>query len=124
MSVLSTSTLRSNQQELVAHVFRLQGAGAAVLTISEPANAAGVSVGRTSAGIYTLTWTDDPGSFVGATYGFEDTTPANLDDHSCITDNYASKVLTFTVYDGSPAVDDLESTEYLTVVAWFKQTGV
>lgn len=116
--------VRAGNPEIVEYWIRLQGAGASAPTLAEPSASAGITVARSSAGIYTLTWADDPGNYVGFTYGFEDTTPANLDDHSCIVDNYTSKVLTITVYDGAPAVDDLESTEYLSLCVAFKRTSL
>jgi len=121
---LDAYPVRNGQAEVVEYWIKLEGTGASAPTLTFPAASAGISVARTSAGIYTLTWTDDPGTYLCTVPGFEDTTPANLDDHSCIVDNYASKVLTITVYDGTPAVDDLEANEYLCLKVAFKRTSL
>lgn len=126
---MSVYPARVANPELVAYVFRLQGAATSALSMVEPAATSGVTVARTSEGLHTLTWGDDcnPGSYVGATWGLEDTTPANVHDHWVTVDSYASKVLTFTVTDsagGTPELQDLAATSFLTLVVYFKRTSL
>jgi len=116
--------VRDLQPEKIEVTCRLLGTGASAPTLEQPAAAAGISVGRTGAGVYTLTFTDDPGTYVGHTPGFECATPANVEDHKVVVHGYSSKVLTFTVYDGTPAADDLEATEYLILNLEFKRTSL
>ncbi len=124
---LNMYPVRAANPELTMWVLRLQGAATSALSLSEPAASAGITVARTSEGIHTLTFTDDPGNYVGYTWGLEDATPGNVDDHIVAVDNYASKVLTFTVTDlvtGTKELQDLAATSYLTLVLYFKRTSL
>lgn len=115
---------RATEPELVTHVFRLQGAATSAL--SQVYGPGGVTVARTSEGIHTLTYDESPGTYVGYNWGLEDATPGNVDDHIVAVDNYASKVLTFTVTDlvtGTKELQDLASTSFLTLTVYFKRTG-
>lgn len=120
--------VRVANPELVVWHFRLQGAATSALSLIEPASTSGVTVARTSEGIHTITFTDDPGNFVGIVgWCFEDTTPANVHDYWAACDSYASKVLTFTVTDvaaGTPELQDLETTSFLCMQVAFKRTGL
>lgn len=124
---LQATPVRSANTELNMVVFRLQGAATSALSLVEPASGAGVTVARTSEGIHTITFDDDPGNYVGSTWGLEDTTPGNVDDHIVAIDSYASKVLTFTVTDlvtGTKELQDLAATSFLTLCVFFKRTAI
>lgn len=112
----------AGEGDLIAHVFRLQGAATSAL--SQVYGPGGVTIARTSEGIHTITYDETPGVYVGCTWGLEDATPGNVDDHIVAVDNYASKVLTFTVTDlaaGTKELQDLAATSFLTLVVYFKQ---
>lgn len=112
---------RSTTPEVEEHLIRIQGAGAA-----DPVNetARGVTVTHVATGQYRITWAEDPGAYVGATYGLEAATPGDAAGHTLIFDTYASNVLDFIVYDAADAADDLEANEYATLRVAFKRTGV
>ena len=124
---LSTYPVRTSNPELVAYVVRLQGNTTSDPTLAEPESSGGITAARSTTGVYTLTWTDDPGSYVGAVASLEDTTPANVHDHQVTFDAYASKVLTLTLTDqngGTPQLVDAATTMYLNLVVFFKRTSL
>lgn len=127
MSLFSNEAYCTNP-DLHFTVVRLQGNTTSALTLIEPAASAGLTLARTSEGIHTITFTDNPGNWVGlAGWSFEDPTPGNVDDHWCAVDNYASKVLTFTVTDmaaGTKELQDLATTSFLVMTLAFKRTNL
>ena len=121
---LNTWEVRSANPDVVSHVIHITGAGTSVPTMQEPSASAGIAIARTSAGFLTFTWTDEPGNFLGCTFGFGGTTSANMAGHTAVFTSYASKVLTVKIYDAADAIDDLELTEFLCINAMFKRTNV
>ncbi len=118
---LDAFPLRGRQAEMVAHAVRMVGTGATAPT-KEYGN--GISIARTSEGLYTLTWAEDPGTYVMATHVLSAATPLNMAGHTLVLDTYASKVLPFQLHDSLFAVDDLEAVEYIDIMIWFKTTAV
>lgn len=124
---LQSCEVRSANFDLVMYVIRLQGNTTSALTLVEPAASSGLTLARTSEGIHTITFSDNPGNYVGFNWGLEDATPGNVDDHIVAVDNYTSKVLTFTVTDlvtGTKELQDLATTSYLTLTLFFKRTNI
>lgn len=117
---LDAHPVRGRKPEMVAHPVRMVGTGAAAPT-KEIGD--GITIARTSAGLYTLTWAEDPGTFVCATHSLRAATPLDMAGHTLIADTYSSKVLPIQLHDSLFAVDDLEAVEYIDMVIWFKTTA-
>lgn len=113
--------LQSNVPALKAHVVRMVGGSSAVTKVYGP----GVAVTRTDTGDYTLTWSENPGTFIGATYGLSATTISDLAGHTVVFGAYGSSdyTLDLTLANASDAAHDLAALEWITVVAWFSETG-
>jgi hypothetical protein len=114
--------VRVTEPEVWGYIVVLTGAGAATPTKTL---GQGVTVGRSGAGVLSLTWGENPGTFLGCTFGFGATTAADLDgwtvSHGPLS---ASYVLPLAVFDEAPAAADLPAATTLTLIAWFKRTGV
>lgn len=124
--MLDAFDIRSSEPEEYITRIRIEGAGAA-----DPTNTLvhGATVTRISAvGKYRITWTDNPGTFSGAGFAFQATTPSDLARYSVVFGNYTasgtSYTLDFWVYDGAAALDDLESGWKLNLQIVFKRTGI
>jgi len=113
--------VRATQAEVQSHHILLTGTGASAPTVTY---GVGVTVTRTSEGLYNLTWADDPGTFIGANYMFGGSTPDDLQGHTAAFDDYASNAMEVLVQDSAFAVDDLEALEYLSLTVFFKRTAV
>lgn len=81
--------------------------------------AEGVVATRTGEGAYRLTWSHDPGTFVGWAPGLGAATPGDLAGYTAIRDTYASKVLDFVVYSDTPAAADLIAAQYIDIAVTF-----
>lgn len=110
---------RESEPEIRHLLVRMVGTGASAPT---KVYGQGVTIARTSEGLYTLTLTGIPGYFMGYTYGLQASTPANVSGHTIVADDYASKVFTFTLYDSAFAVEDLEASEWINFDLWFSTT--
>ena len=119
--MLQAYPTRSTTPEAEEHIIRIQGAGS-----SAPVNevARGVTVTRTGAGAYRITWAEDPGAHVASFATLEAATPGNLAGHTVVFDTYASKVQDFVLYNASFAAHDLVATEYINIRVTFKRTAV
>jgi hypothetical protein len=115
--------LRTTQPEAKCHFVRLDGAGAAAPTKTY---GDGVTVARSGAGVLTLTWTDTPGTFLGATFGFGATTASDVDGFTACHGAYSTTtlVLPVNVFSDTPAAADLPANTSLTIIVWFKTTAV
>lgn len=115
MPISNTNPVRSPSNELQHQCIRAVGGAAAVTKVTGP----GVDVTRTGTGAYLLTWTEDPGNFLGAGAFLQATTPANLAGHTVICGPYvpATKTMTVNVYNAADAVHDLAALEWFTVLA-------
>lgn len=117
--------LQANEPAAKAHIVRLVG-GSSAISIDEGGH--GMTVSRTSAGLYKLTWGSNPGTFLGWSWALGAATPANVAGHSVVRDEYdaSTKSLAFTLY--APGFDtnavtwtahDLAASEYLDIVVRF-----
>lgn len=86
----------------------------------------GVTLTRTGTGAYLLTWANDPGVFVGLTYGLSATTPGNIAGHTLIAGLYSTSAFTlaFIVYNASDAAHDLAALEHMHLTVNFKTTSI
>jgi O-acetyl-ADP-ribose deacetylase (regulator of RNase III) len=108
---------RSTQPESVEHVVRGVGGSAAVTKQL----GAGLALTRTGTGAYRITWSETPGTFLGAVASLMAATPGDLAGHTVIFDTYdaTNRRLDFIVYNASDAAHDLAANEYVVVVAKF-----
>lgn len=128
--MLDAFAIKSTQPEVVATIVRLQGAGAADPTKEE---GVGITATRTGTGVYRLTWTENPGRFLGACFTFGAATPADIAGHTAARDTWdsANFRLDFTVFNNAdagtgaaPAATDLATDEYVDVLVFHARTSV
>lgn len=118
------NSARSSEPEVTLHFTRILGTGAANPTKEV---GAGITVTRTSEGLYKYTWRQNPGKFVNIVgHCFGDTTPGDVKAHTISRDTYSESTFSIevNVWDGSAATDDLDATEYLDVTFAFKSYPV
>lgn len=94
---------------------RLLGTGSSVPTkeIGQ-----GVTLTRTSAGLYKLTFTEGPGTFVGFYWGLGAATPGDVKQHTVTRDTPATSAtgvvsIEVSLWNSSGTIDDLQATEYM-----------
>lgn len=113
---------RNSSPEIECHHVRLLGTGAAAPTKQI---GRGITVTRTSAGLYKLTWAETPGTFVGISGAFGAATPDDMQGHTFARDTYDATAfsLEVLVQDSAFNVDDLEANEYLDLQVYFTRTA-
>jgi len=94
------------------HIIRSVGGVTAITKVYGP----GVAVTRTGAGAYLLTWSENPGTFIGASAGLAATTPGDVAGHTVVFGAYSTTAFTlsFTLYNASDAAHDLAALEWIT----------
>lgn len=109
-------------QEGTEYFIRILGTGAANPTKQE---GEGVTVTRTGAGAYRITFAEQPFQFIGATAGLLATTNADLKGYTVVFTDYDSTNLRldFVVYNSSFAATDLAAAQRLCIRATFARTG-
>ncbi len=115
---------KTSEAELRYVELRLEGAGAAAPT---KRLGQGITVTRTGAGDYLLTFAEPLGNYVGHTgMGLEAATPANVKNHSVVLGAYnpTARTLQVTFWDAAAAAHDLVATEFINATLRFKQTSV
>lgn len=115
--------LRGNLAELNAEVVTMVGTGASAPTkVYGP----GVTITRTGAGDYRLTWAEAPGNYVATMASLRATTESDNKGHTVIVGAWsaANRTLDVTLWDASDAAEDLEASEWLELVVLFKSTAV
>lgn len=104
---------------------RLLGVGAGAPTKEE---GDGITVTRTGAGVYRLTWADNPYQYLGVS-GIAKiaTTMSGLKNFDVTFGDYTasgtSYTLDFTLWNGAGAATDLAAAQRLSFVVSFAQTG-
>lgn len=83
----------------------------------------GVTITRDGVGEYTLTWSENPGTFLGIYPAWQATTPADLKGYTVVAGAFASNALPIIVYNASDAADDLEAAQWLTLRCSFSPSG-
>lgn len=105
----------------------LLGAGAAAPTLVGRDN---VSLARTAAGKYTITFNDDPGNFLGGTFGFQDTVLGASAGYDVVFGpftppaNGSLATLTFQTSNAAQAATDLAATQNLKLHLEFKRADL
>jgi len=115
--------VRSSVPEIVEHLISLVGTGAAIPT-KVTGTGPGITVTRTSAGLYVLTWSENPGIFIGLSWGLGADTPLDVDRFSLVRSAFASNALSITVFSEAGTATDLAALQYVDIVIRFKRTAV
>lgn len=120
---MSRFPLRGNLPELQAHVVTMVGTGA-----SAPTKVFGpkVTITRTGAGDYRLTWSQNPGTYVATMHSLRAATESDNKGHTLIVGSWSAANLTLdiTLWDSAFAAEDLEANEWIELMVLFKPTGV
>jgi phenolic acid decarboxylase len=115
--------VRSNKAGLRLEVVTMEGTGAAAPTkLYGP----GMTITRTSEGLYKITWTDNPGTFLGMTYSLGAATPSAVSGHTVTYDDYVASTKSIEVLFAEQdfSIFDLADNEYATLVFLFATTAV
>lgn len=75
----------------------------------------GVTVTRSGAGVYVVTWAENPGNFQGWGQDLAADTPGNVKNYSVVRGAYSSttRSITVNVFNGSGTATDLAALQYL-----------
>jgi hypothetical protein len=113
---------RSNIQNERVYRIRLLGVNGADPTKQE---GEGVTVTRTSEGLYKITWAVNPFQFIGFQANFGSLTMDDLVDYTCVRGVYNSTAFTlaFSVYKQNGTVEDLVANQYLDINVVFSESG-
>ncbi len=120
--MLNAFPLRGNLAELRVEVVSVEGTGAAAPTkLYGP----GVTVSRTSEGLYKFTWADNPGTFVGMLWSLGASTPSAVAGHTVTWDDFSvsTKSIECLFSEQDFTVFDLADNEYATLAFLFKTSG-
>lgn len=101
---------------------RLLGTGAANPTVEVGQR---VTVAWVSTGLYRLTWSEGPGTFVGWHYGLGAATPGDVKGYTVVRDTYdtTNHQLDLAVYNSSFALADLAANQYLDAAIVFAESS-
>ncbi len=112
--------LRGTNPEEVEHLVRFVGGSSACTKVYGPKCA----VTRDGAGEYLLTWSENPGVFLGATPGLQATTPADIKGHTVVFGAWDASAFSLPVkFTGATeTLHDLAALEWITVRANFAQS--
>lgn len=113
----------SNVHQEVTHRVRLLGTGSAPTVEFGP----NITVTRTAAGVYKLTWAEFPGTFINFGWGLGAATPSDVKGHTVTRDTFDTTSgvgsLEVSLWNSSFAADDLQATEYMDLTIVFAATG-
>jgi hypothetical protein len=115
--------VRSTQPELINHLVKLVGGTTAVTKVFGP----GVTVTYIGVGIVDITWSESPGTFLAAIGSFSAVVIAGVSGVVAAFGVYSESTRTLRLNIGNAAAGtpvDLAANQWLTVIAYFKQTAV
>lgn len=114
---------KANRSHIVDYKIRILGANGADATVQEGVGV--TSVARTGEGAYTITFSKDPGLFVGWSIDFGAATPADLAGYTGVRGVYSAsaRTLAFVVYNSSFAAADLIADQYADITVSFSEYG-
>jgi len=102
---------------------RLLGTGAADPTKQV---GQGVAVTRTAAGVFKVTFAENPGFFVGFSWGLGADTPGDVKGHTVTRDTYDATAGVFSIevslWSSSFSADELNALEYMDLVFRFAES--
>jgi phenolic acid decarboxylase len=111
------------EAEVVTTIIRMLGTGASAPT---KLYGKGVTITRTSEGLYKVTWSENPGTYLGFSWSLDAATPGNVAGHTVVGDTYDTTAFTkeFLYSEGDDTVIDLQADEWINLRVDFKRTGV
>jgi len=121
--MLGSYAYRSTQPEHVVHTVMLEGAGTDDPEILD-GTGAGLSVSRDAAGVYTISWNENPGRFRGWHVGLGADDPSDLEGYTVVRDGYDDLELEFRVYNAEGTLADLAADQYLDIEVKFATSAV
>lgn len=109
-------------QELRTYHIRLLGVNGAAPTKQE---GEGVTVTRTSEGLYKITWAENPYQFIGCSHSFGSLTMDDMVDYTFVRGVYNSTAFTlaFSTYKQNGTVEDIVANQYLDIQVNFSVSG-
>lgn len=115
---------QASEAYVVKHTVRMQGTGA---TAPSKEFGRGVTITRLGVGNYRLTWSDNPGNFIGfAEPGKQSTAAGAL--KQCTVDAIAwdatNRRLDIQLWSSAGAARELAAAEWLTLTIAFKRAGL
>jgi hypothetical protein len=111
--------MRGSLPGLRPHVVSLEGTGASAPTL---VYGQGVTITRTSEGLYKVTWADNPGTFVTWTWACGGATPSAMAGHTVTRDTMSTSspwTMEFLLNEADDSIDDLEDNEFIDLILWF-----
>ena len=119
---LDADPARTTEPDMIYVEVRLLGTGASAPT---KVLGKGITVARTGAGVYTLTFAKSPGNWCGPTgVGLDATTPGDIKNHSVVVTNTSATVVTVNFYDAAAAAHDLAALEWINFTLRYKRVAV
>ncbi len=114
--------LRCSQAEVVDTLIRFVGGTAAVTKVE----GVGVSVAWTATGIVTLTWAENPGRFMGLTWGLQATTASGVKGYTVVPGVFSTTAFTLAINitGASEALVDLAALQWCNLRIAFARTGI
>lgn len=116
--------VKANVGELKATIVRIAGNATVANASIVDGTGDGVTLGYSGTGIYTLTFAESPGAFVGMDVAFQASTPGNVAGHTAIADDFASNALPISVFNAADTAHALVANEYLLVTIWTRSSSV
>lgn len=112
---------RYSEPEVREHLIRFVGGTNAVTKVLGN----GITVSYVSTGVVDLVWTDDPGTFLGATFGFQATTQSGVKGYTVVAGAYnaSTKTLRLNITGASEALVNLAALQWLTCRVLFTELG-
>ena len=113
---------RGTIQEARTYHIRLLGVNGANPTKQE---GEGVTVTRTSEGLYKITWAENPFQFIGCSHSFGSVTMDDMVDYTFVRGVYSSTAFTlaFSTYKQNGTVEDLVANQFLDIQVHFSVSG-
>lgn len=112
----------ASEPEFRSYFIKFVGGAAAVTKVFGQ----GVTVTYSATGIVNLTWTENPGNFLGATFGFQATTASAVKGYTCVPGVYnaSTKTLTLNITGATEVLTDLAALQWLNCWVMFKASSV
>ncbi len=109
-----------------SHVLRLLGTGNGTVPTLDIGH--GVTLTWLATGRVRITWAENPGTFVGFSWGLRDTTQSNVKGMTVTAGLYPATASTFTLeidfWSSTFAAADLATTNYLDLCIMFSELKV
>ena len=118
--------LKCNLPESRLWQFRLVGAGAAAMTISQPTTTPGVTMTQVGTGDHKMTFKENPGVYCGADAAFQSATMTDLKQFTIVFKDYdaVNFAIEFTIFNGSGTAVDLSTAQSLNFQVVFKYSNL